>query len=112
MFRMHEPLSLLKLTYFNHAHNDLIEIVLDAGLPGLALLVAGIAWWAMASLRAWRTEPGMDHALPKLGSAMLLFVLLASGFDYPARTPMIMAAIVLAASWLASSGKRSEGHGH
>lgn len=102
MFRMHEPLALLKPTYFNHAHNDWLEIVLDAGLPGLLLLGAGIAWWAWASVRAWRAGAGTHHALPKLGSAMLLLILIASAFDYPARTPMIMVIMVIAGIWLAS----------
>ncbi|WBY07966.1 hypothetical protein PIB19_22445 [Sphingomonas sp. 7/4-4] len=31
---------------------------------------------------------------------MLLLILLASAVDYPARTPMIMATIVLSALWL------------
>ncbi|MES3085121.1 O-antigen ligase family protein [Sphingomonas faeni] len=110
MFRIHEPLALLKPTYFNHAHNDFIEIVLDAGLPGLLILLAALIWWGWASMRAWRragkngtgkSDIGTSGAmLPMLGSATLLLVLIASIFDYPARTPMIMAMVVLAAAWL------------
>lgn len=100
MFRVHEPFSLLKLTYFNHAHNDWLEVVLDAGLPGLLLLAAAVAWWGWASVRAWRAGQGVRHALPKLGSAMIFFVFVASVFDYPARVPMIMAAVVVAGFWL------------
>ncbi len=106
LFRINEPFGLLKPTYFNHAHNDLIEVVLDAGLPGLLLLVAALVWWAAASVRAWRAGAGVHHALPKLGSAILLFVILASAFDYPARTPLMMATIVIAAMWLSESGSR------
>ncbi|MBD8679940.1 O-antigen ligase family protein [Sphingomonas sp. CFBP 13720] len=108
LFRMHEPFDLLKPTYFNHAHDDLLEIVLDAGLPGLLLLLAALAWWGRSSLRAWRAGPAMRHALPRLGSAMLLLVLLASVIDYPARTPIMMALIVIAAVWLGDrNGGRS-----
>ena len=32
---------------------------------------------------------------------VLLLVIVASAFDYPARTPMIMAITVIAAAWLA-----------
>lgn len=96
MFRMHEPFNLLKLTYFNHAHNDFLEIVLDAGIPGLLLMVAAIGWWLWASVRAWRHA----QVLPQLGSVLLLQVLIASAVDYPARTPLIMASIILAALWL------------
>lgn len=98
VFRIHEPENLLKLTYFNHAHNDLLEVALDAGLPGMLLLLAAIGWWGIASFRAWR---GTDGAmLPRLGSMILGLMLVASLFDYPVRTPMIMAVLVIAASWL------------
>lgn len=106
VFRMHESLPLLGLTYFNHAHNDWLEIVLDAGVPGLLLLLAAFLWWAWASVRAWR---GQRQALPKLGSAMLLLVMIASIFDYPARTPMIMAVIVVAGIWLSEGEKARVG---
>ena len=103
LFRIHEPLALLKPTYFNHAHNDILETVLTAGLPGLLLLLAMIGWWLWASIGAWRGQ-GAGAMLPKLGSATLLLVFLASIFDYPARTPTIMAMIVIAACWLGSRG--------
>lgn len=97
LFRMHEPLSLLKPTYFNHAHNDWLEILLDAGVAGALLLAVAVFWWGWASWKAWRGSA----LLPKLGSTLILLVLGASAFDYPARTPVIMMMLVLAASWLA-----------
>lgn len=100
VFRMHEPDKLLKSTYFNHAHNDWLEIVLDAGLPGLLLLLIAVGWWGRASVQAWWTTPERHNAMPRLGSAMLLLILIASVFDYPARTPMIMAMAVIAGIWL------------
>lgn len=99
LFRMHEPFALLKPTYFNHAHNDFLEIVLDAGLPGLLLTAVALGWWAWAGVRAWRA--GTSAVLPRLGWAMLLLVIIASIFDYPARTPMMMSIIVIAGVWLA-----------
>lgn len=96
IFRIHEPFGLLKPTYFNHAHNDFLEIVLTAGLPGLLLLVTAISWWLWRSIGAWRA----DAVLPKLGSATLLLIMLASIVDYPARAPIIMAMTTIAAIWL------------
>ena len=100
VFRIHEPLALLKPTYFNHAHDDVLEIALDAGVPGLLLLAAALIWWGRASVRAWRPGAGADPMLPRIGSAMLLLIALASAFDYPARTPTMMALIIIAALWL------------
>jgi O-antigen ligase len=103
IFRMHEPLALLQPTYFNHAHNDFLEIVLDAGLPGLLLLLTALSWWGWKSMAAWRGEEA--QVLPRLGSAMLLLILLASITDYPARTPIIMAMTMIAAIWLGEAGR-------
>lgn len=104
VFRIHEPFDLLKLTYFNHAHNDFLEIMLDGGLAGLLLLLSAMGWWAIASIRAWRTT--VTHPmLARLGSAIILLILVASVFDYPARTPIIMAILTIAALWLAWGGR-------
>ncbi len=100
MFRMYEPLSLLKPTFFNHAHNDFAEIVLDGGLPALLLLLLALGWWGWASVRTWRATDTSNAMVARLGSAVLLLILLASIVDYPARTPLVMAVIALAAMWL------------
>lgn len=100
IFRQHEPFHLLKLTYFNRAHDDFIEVVLDAGLPGLILLLAALGWWATKTWRAWRAPADKEGTMRRVGSILLLFVMLASVVDYPARTPMVMAFVVLAAVWL------------
>lgn len=106
VFRVDEPFDLLKRTYFNHAHNDFLEVLLDAGALGGILLVAALGWWGVASFRAWRAGARSRYMLPKLGSAALLLILLASAVDYPARTPTIMALAIVAAVWL--SGARRE----
>jgi hypothetical protein len=108
LFRMHEPFRLLKFTYFNHAHNDFLEIVLDGGVPALLLLMAGLAWWIIASIRVWRLSSASDDMLPKVGSVMLFLIILASTVDYPARTPTIMAMMVISGVWL--GGARPKPH--
>ncbi len=108
IFRIHEPFALLQPTYFNHAHNDWVEVVLDAGLPGLLLMLGATAWWGASSLRAWRAGLGSDNVLPKLGSSLVLLVMAASILDYPARTPTMMAVLAVAGLWLAEgSNSRS-----
>jgi O-antigen ligase len=100
VFQIYEPFDFLNMTYFNRAHNDFLEIVLNTGLPGLLLLLWALIWWLTASIPAWRAGGSARHLIPKLGSAMLLLVFMASIFDYPARTPMMMAMVALAALWL------------
>ena len=104
LFRVHEPLALLSPEYFNHAHNDFLEVALDGGLAGVLLLAAAIGWWMIAGAKAWMRGPGTA----RLGSAIILLVLIASAVDYPARTPTIMALTVIAAMWL-NEPRRSPG---
>jgi len=110
VFRMHEPLALLKFTFFNHAHNDYLEVVLDAGAPGLLLLLAALSWWVWASVHSWRSgadgSGDLSGILPRLGSAVLLLAIVASVFDYPVRTPTMMAMTVLAGCWLSGGAAR------
>lgn len=106
-FRMIEPFAMLKPTFFNHAHNDFLELALTAGLPGLLLLFVAVVWLIAAAVRVWRASPSSRTVVrARLGSAMLLVVLVASLFDYPARSPLMMAILMLAALWL-GSGQRA-----
>lgn len=98
LFHLHEPMRLLKPTNFNQAHDDLLQIVLEGGAAGIAGLFAACLWWGSCSIRAWRTA---DALRPRLGSSMILLMLIASAFDYPLRTPLMMAVLVVAAVFLA-----------
>lgn len=107
IFRAYEPHDLLKPTYFNRVHNDFIEVVLDGGVPAALLLLAALLFWLFYSVRAWRSGP--TQILARLGSLMVLLIGVASTIDYPARTPFIMALIVVAAVWLGSAQKAEPG---
>ena len=107
VFRIHEPFGLLNVTYFNQAHNDYLGIALDGGVAGVMVLAAGVAWWLVATFRIWRTTSSDEIVLGWLGSAIILLVLVASLTDYPARTPTIMAFLVVAAMWLARANGRT-----
>lgn len=102
-FRLNEPDTLLALQYFNQAHNDYLGVALDAGLPGMLLLGAAVLWWAGATLRVLRASSGESVMLGRLGSALLVLVFVASATDYPARTPTMMAIIVISGVWLATA---------
>lgn len=106
VFRIHEPFDLLKVTYFNQAHNDYLGIALDGGAGGIVVLAAAILWWLIATIGIWRIKADDTVLLGRLGSAMIFLVLAASVTDYPARTPTIMAILVVAAAWLARANAR------
>ena len=103
-YRIDEPSELLGPRYVNLAHNDLLQVPLDGGLLGGILLLCAIGWLVWATFKAWR--PGQPIRA-RAASGVLFLVLVASALDYPARTPMIMALVVIAAAWLNSPGGAS-----
>lgn len=100
MFRLHEPFTLLQQSYLNHAHNDWLEIVLEYGLLGLIMLAGATVWWLWTTITAWRHK-GPAGLLARCASAMVLLIGLASAVDYPARTPIMMALLVVIVGWAA-----------
>lgn len=108
LFRYHEPFSLLKPTYFNEAHNDLLGIALDGGAAGLLLLIVAIGWWLWASVRVWRERDTDASLTGRLASVIILLIIGASIVDYPVRTPIMMAVVALAAMWLARATASSD----
>jgi O-antigen ligase len=81
-------------TYVNRAHNDVIELWLEAGAAGLMLMAVFAAWLAIAAWQVWRREAAGTSAIDLLlaRSATLIVALLAahSFVDYPLRTTGMM----------------------
>jgi len=99
VYRIGEPNDLLQTRYLNHAHNDWVELALDGGVMAILLAAAGVLWWLFATFRAWQGGAARN-TLARLGSGILLLGMIASLSDYPARTPMIMAVLIIGAVWL------------
>jgi O-antigen ligase len=77
-------------TFANRAHNDFLELWLETGLPGIAILALGVMWLVWRSLRVWRLsslgEHSVDLGLARAASIAVALVLVHSIVDYPART--------------------------
>lgn len=101
MFRIYEPLWALKPTYFNHAHNDILELAMTGGIPALIVLFTGIGffvWRVAATIRRewWRTSSNGAKA----GMTLVLLTFAASLTDYPLRAPTIAMVLALAVVWM------------
>lgn len=107
MFRIVEPTSLLAPTYFNHAHNDALEVAIEGGLPAVALVAFVLFCWGRLSIAAWRDLKG-GRGIAFAGWAMLSLMLASSLVDYPLRTPTIMIVAVIAL-WLAANSRQERG---
>ena len=109
VFRTAEPNWALGLTYFNHAHNDFLELVVTGGLPALAILAIFLVWWLRATLRAVAAPPGATAARAQAGSAIVAILLSASIVDYPVRTPLLAVIMAVACTWLAAPADAKAG---
>ncbi|HMI18428.1 MAG TPA: O-antigen ligase family protein [Sphingomonas sp.] len=106
-----EPFGNLAVTIMNQAHDDYLQLALEAGLPGLLLLIAFLGWWGWTSLRLWRRADGEGRLLGRLGSVVLLLIMVASATDYPVRTPLMMVLAAQSAGWMLLPARRRTDHG-
>jgi O-antigen ligase len=101
---LEKPEDALLDTYVNRAHNDIIELWLEAGAAGLVLMALFLAWLAVASWKLWRRTgagaSGIDLLLAR-GATLTVVLLVAHSFvDYPLRTSAMMAFLAFACGLL------------
>jgi len=101
VYRSVEPLELLDPTFFNHAHNEYLEIWLEAGWPGVALLIAFLIWYGRRTVAVWRNPGGSAGDLQRAASIGILSLLLHSIFDYPLRTETLSVVMAMCCGFLA-----------
>ncbi len=96
-------------SYANRAHNDFLELFLETGFVGVAVLVVAIGWSAFMFLASWRsrdrntssaTPDIMNSLLPVAGLFILLVLIGQSLLDYPLRTAANMAMFAMSAALL------------
>lgn len=88
-----EPDRLLEPRYFNHAHNDYLELAITAGIPGLLLLAATLGLLAAAGITCLKDRRSGERPwqLRTTAVSALVVLALASVADYPLRVPSLMA---------------------
>lgn len=105
VYRSVEPLGLLQAAYFNHAHNDYLELWLETGLVGLTVLAVFAAWLAAAAVRAWSQGARARGGGVAMAGAVIAAILLAHSLvDYPLRTEALATVFALACGLLAEDG--------
>lgn len=90
----------------NRAHNEYLELLLEAGLPGavawlVVILLVGLAAWR--ALRQNRTGPGLPQAVFAAGT--LTIVSLHSLVDYPLRSMALAGLVGVAAAFVLAPPK-------
>lgn len=105
VFAALEPLSIVKPTFVNNAHSDYLEIALEGGAAGIALIAAFILWFAVTTTaRLWTCRRGTGGFAPiVIATAGILEILLHSIVDYPLRTLAFTALIATYCAILAAA---------
>lgn len=105
VYQTFEKPSDIAVTYVNHAHNDLLELWVETGIPGLLLLSVCIVWLVRRGISAWtaaETDDArrIDRNLMRSAAIVAGLLLSHSLVDYPLRTSANMAVFAFAAGLL------------
>ena len=97
IFRSVEPIGHLGPNYVNHAHNELIELALEGGLPAVLVAAAAVCCWLAAAWSiAGRSRTERPLAISGWAGTGVLF--LHALVDYPVRLlPIAVIGAMLAA---------------
>ena len=87
------PDTLDPTTTVNHAHDDYVEVALEAGVPGIFLMALFLLWWARAALGAWRT--GDSGPFARAATIASAAILVHSIVDFPLRTAAISSCFAM-----------------
>lgn len=98
VFQIDESLENMTQRRAGRAHNDYIEVAIEAGLAGLALIAA---WLVLCIWLTWRARSSPQRWIAWSGSTILLAIALQSITDYPLRNQTMLATGALALLMLA-----------
>ena len=107
VFQVDESLENMTLRRAGRAHNDYIEVTIEAGLPGL-LLVAG--WLVLLFWLSWRARSSPERWIAWSGALILLAIALQSITDYPLRNLSLLTLASYALLLLARFGAFQKPH--
>jgi hypothetical protein len=89
VYRLYENPETVTEKFANHAHNDYLQTIVEFGLPGLLLIVAGLGLAGYLFVRVWLRRGDSNARLKRAAATAIFVVLLHSVVDYPGRTPAI-----------------------
>ncbi len=110
IFKQHEPDALLRTSYFNHAHNDFLDLYLTGGVAALVILSAaifGIAKIGIYVISFGRTR-NKEILLAQMSFLIILMFAGASIADYPLRTPFLSTVFIIYVTWLSCLPSRAD----
>lgn len=108
VYRSVEPLQELDRTFFNEAHNEYLEVWLEAGWLGVGLILAFFVWYARRCWSAWNAPPSREGDLQRAASIGIGVLLMHSIVDYPLRTVTLAVVFALCCGLLELAQRSSQ----
>jgi O-antigen ligase len=102
VYRSVEPLTQVSTVYFNHAHNDYLELFLETGLAGAVLFAVFAIWFLIRSFIVWTRRDGEGRNLAAAMTVLVLLLLAHSLLDYPLRTQALAGLFAFACGTIAA----------
>jgi O-antigen ligase len=107
--------DLMANTFANHAHNDLLELWLEAGVPGAVVAALCAIWILQRTFHVWRAASwgtrNADLLLARAASIAVGLVVAHSLFDYPLRTGAMMTLVAFCIALLTPPAGHTHLHG-
>jgi O-antigen ligase len=95
-----KPQDLFAHAYINHAHDDILELWLETGIFGIALMAAFAAWFVARAAKIWRHGSigtnEFDRMLARAATIAVALIIAHSFLDYPLRTAAMTAILAFA----------------
>jgi O-antigen ligase len=95
-----KPQDLFAHAYINHAHDDILELWLETGIFGIALMAAFVAWFVSRAAKIWRLASAganeFDRSLARAATIAVALIVVHSFLDYPLRTAAMTAILAFA----------------
>jgi O-antigen ligase len=99
-----QPSDTVGNVYINHAHNDFLEVWLETGVLGIAVVGAFVIVLGFRSFELWWRPPDKVSELDRLlmrAATLAIALLMAHSFvEYPLRSGAIMAIFALSCAFL------------
>lgn len=90
VYHWYEDPAAVTGTWVNHAHGDVVEILLETGLIGGLLMLAFLVWWGRRAWAVWRSDDKPDQ-FARAAVIASAGIIAHSFVDYPLRTAAISA---------------------
>jgi O-antigen ligase len=105
VYPMFERAEAVSDAYVNRAHNDILEVSLETGLAGIALMGLFLLWLVWRSVQIWRNAPPhraseLDWSLARAATLVVALLIVHSLVDYPLRTGAMAAIMAFACALL------------